>query len=137
MCLNETLHAYASIINIIKNKYFMSTKTKKTVKATAKTVKAATTKAAPKATKAIKAIKAIKTVKVVAKAAPTKTVSNKAKKSSRNTIAVVQLTPKGRRIRKYNSMSDAERATGVNTGSISKVVRGIMKTAGGFVWANA
>jgi hypothetical protein len=34
-------------------------------------------------------------------------------------------------------MSDAERATGVNTGSISKVVRGIMKTAGGFVWTNA
>ena len=107
----------------------MSTKTKKTVKATAKTVKAAPMKAAPK--------KATKTVKVVAKAAPAKTVSKKAKTSNRNTIAVVQLTPRGRRIRKYNSMSDAERATGVNTGSISKVVRGIMKTAGGFVWTNA
>lgn len=106
----------------------MSTKTNKTVKATAKTVKAASMKAAPKATK---------TVKVVAKAAPAKTVSKKAKTSNRNTIAVVQLTPRGRRIRKYNSMSDAERATGVNTGSISKAVRGIMKTAGGFVWANA
>ncbi len=112
----------------------MSTKTKKTVKATAKakTVKAAV-KTAPKATKAV----ASKTVKVVAKAAPAKTVSKKAKTNNRNTIAVVQLTPRGRRIRKYNSMSDAERATGVNTGSISKVVRGIMKTAGGFVWANA
>jgi muramoyltetrapeptide carboxypeptidase LdcA involved in peptidoglycan recycling len=90
----------------------------------------------PKATKAV----ASKTVKVVAKstpATPSKTVSKKAKTSNRNTIAVVQLTPRGRRIRKYNSMSDAERATGVNTGSISKVVRGIMKTAGGFVWANA
>ncbi len=110
----------------------MSTKTKKTVKATAKTVKAVA-KMAPKATKAV----ASKTVKVVAKAAPAKTVSKKAKTNNRNTIAVVQLTPRGRRIRKYKSMSDAERATGVNTGSISKVVRGIMKTAGGFVWANA
>jgi len=116
---------------IIKNKK-MSTKSKKTVKATAKTVKAVA-KMAPKATKAV----ASKTVKVVAKSAPAKTVSKKAKTNNRNTIAVVQLTPRGRRIRKYNSMSDAERATGVNTGSISKVVRGIMKTAGGFVWANA
>lgn len=112
----------------------MSTKAKKTVKATAKTVKAAV-KPATKATKTV-ATKS-KTVKVVAKAAPAKTVSKKAKTSNRNTIAVIQLTPRGRRIRKYNSMSDAERATGVNTGSISKVVRGIMKTAGGFVWANA
>jgi hypothetical protein len=114
----------------------MSTKAKKTVKAStkAKTVKAAA-KPAAKATKTV-ATKS-KTVKVVAKAAPAKTVSKKAKTSNRNTIAVIQLTPRGRRIRKYNSMSDAERATGVNTGSISKVVRGIMKTAGGFVWANA
>jgi hypothetical protein len=114
----------------------MSTKAKKTVKATtkAKTVKAAV-KPAAKATMTV-ATKS-KTVKVVAKAAPAKTVSKKAKTSNRNTIAVIQLTPRGRRIRKYNSMSDAERATGVNTGSISKVVRGIMKTAGGFVWANA
>jgi len=123
-----------SINYIIIKKQKMSTKTKKTVKATAKakTVKAAV-KTAPKATKAV----ASKTVKVVTKAAPAKTVSKKAKTNNRNTIAVVQLTPRGRRIRKYNSMSDAERATGVNTGSISKVVRGIMKTAGGFVWANA
>ena len=116
----------------------MSTKAKKTVKATkAKAVKAVV-KTAPKATKAVAS--KTKTVKVVAKstpATPSKTVSKKAKTSNRNTIAVVQLTPRGRRIRKYNSMSDAERATGVNTGSISKVVRGIMKTAGGFVWANA
>jgi muramoyltetrapeptide carboxypeptidase LdcA involved in peptidoglycan recycling len=116
----------------------MSTKAKKTVKATkAKAVKAVV-KTAPKSTKAVAS--KTKTVKVVAKstpATPSKTVSKKAKTSNRNTIAVVQLTPRGRRIRKYNSMSDAERATGVNTGSISKVVRGIMKTAGGFVWANA
>jgi len=66
-----------------------------------------------------------------------KVVSKKVKTPKRNTIAVVQLTPRGRRIRKYNSMTEAEKITGVNTGSISKVVRGIMKTAGGFVWANA
>ena len=117
----------------------MSTKAKKTIKAApkAKAVKAVV-KTAPKATMAV--APKTKTVKVVAKstpATPSKTVSKKAKTSNRNTIAVIQLTPRGRRIRKYNSMSDAERATGVNTGSISKVVRGIMKTAGGFVWANA
>jgi len=128
MCLNETFHSYLSIINITKKKYIMMEKTRKIVKATAKTLKAVAMKATQKATK---------TVKVVAKSTPSKTVSKKAKTSNRNTIAVVQLTPRGRRIRKYNSMSDAERATGVNTGSISKVVRGIMKTAGGFVWTNA
>jgi len=114
----------------------MSTKVKKTVKATtkAKAVKAVV-KTAPKATKAVAS--KTKTVKVVAKSTTSKAVSKKAKTNNRNTIAVIQLTPRGRRIKKYNSMSDAERATGVNTGSISKVVRGIMKTAGGFVWANA
>lgn len=57
--------------------------------------------------------------------------------STRNTVSVIQFTPRGRRIRKYNSMSDAMRATGVNTGSISKAVRGICQTAGGFRWTNA
>jgi len=75
------------------------------------------TKSTPKATMKAKAVK-------------------KASVSTRNTVAVIQFTPRGRRIRKYNSMSDA-RATGVNTGSISKVVRGICQTAGGFRWANA
>ena len=76
----------------------MSTKAKKTVKATtkAKAVKAAV-KPATKATKTV-ATKS-KTVKVVAKAAPAKTVSKKAKTSNRNTIAVIQLTPRGRRKR--------------------------------------
>ena len=76
------------------------------------------TKATPKATMKVKAVK-------------------KTSASTRNTVAVIQFTPRGRRIRKYNSMSDAMRATGVNTGSISKVVRGICQTAGGFRWANA
>jgi hypothetical protein len=76
------------------------------------------TKATPKATMKAKVVK-------------------KASASTRNTVAVIQFTPRGRRIRKYNSMSDAMRATGVNTGSISKAVRGICQTAGGFRWANA
>jgi hypothetical protein len=99
----------------------MSTKSKTPVKSSARTIKNVATKS--------------KSVNSVSKEDSKK--SKKSKKSNRNTIAVIQLTPRGRRIRKYNSMSDAERATGVNTGSISKVVRGIMKTAGGFVWANA
>lgn len=106
----------------------MNSKQNKTVKAIAKTIKSVSLKVAQKASK---------TGKVIAKTVACKTVAKTAKISNRNTIAVIQLTPKGRRIRKYNSMSDAERATGVNTGSISKVVRGIIKTAGGFVWANA
>lgn len=111
----------------------MSTKTKKEVKSS---VKSKVAKAAPK-TVAKKTATKTPVAKSMTKTTATKTVSKKAKTASRNTIAVIQFTPRGRRIRKYNSMSDAERATGVNTGSISKVVRGIMKTAGGFVWANA
>ncbi len=70
------------------------------------------------------------------KAANTKANPKTAKAYNRNTVAVVQFTPRGRRIRKYNSIAEAQRATGVNTGSISKAVRGLVKTAGGFVWTN-
>ena len=111
----------------------MSTKTKKVVNTTTKSkvAKTPTQKASkPVATKA-------KSSKVVAKTTAPKSVSKKTKTPMRNTIAVIQFTPRGRRIRKYNSMSDAERATGVNSGSISKAVRGITKTAGGFTWTNA
>jgi len=75
--------------------------------------------------------------KATAKATMKAKVVKKTSASTRNTVAVIQFTPRGRRIRKYNSMSDAMRATGVNTGSISKAVRGICQTAGGFRWANA
>lgn len=47
---------------------------------------------------------------------------------------VVQYTVKGRRVKKYNSITQASNNTGVNTGSISKVTRGLCKTAGGFRW---
>jgi hypothetical protein len=111
----------------------MSTKTKKVVNSATKSKVAKTP--TQKATKPV-ASKA-KSSKVVAKTAAPKSVSKKVKTPMRNTIAVIQFTPRGRRIRKYNSMSDAQRATGVNSGSISKAVRGITKTAGGFTWANA
>jgi len=111
----------------------MSTKTKKVVSSATKSkvAKTHTQKASkPTATKA-------KNSKVVAKTTAPKSVSKKTKTSMRKTIAVIQFTPRGRRIRKYNSMSDAQKATGVNSGSISKAVRGITKTAGGFTWNNA
>ena len=110
----------------------MSTKTKKsTPKASTKSPKAST-----KTTKAVKNVK-VNSTKNETKNTPKAVAPKKVKKSNRATVAVIQYTPKGRRIRKYNSISDAQRATGVNTGSISKVVRGICKTAGGFRWANA
>jgi hypothetical protein len=73
-----------------------------------------------------------KTVKASMKAKNKKTA-----KSSRVTTPVVQMTERGRRIKKYKSICEASSNTGVNTGSISKVVRGICQTAGGFRWANA
>jgi hypothetical protein len=66
--------------------------------------------------------------------------ATKAKKSSkptRVTNPVIQMTERGRKIRKYKSICEASSVTGVNTGSISKVVRGIGHTAGGFRWSNA
>jgi hypothetical protein len=106
----------------------MNTKTKKaTPKASTKAPKVvATTK-----TKTVKAT--TKTVKPTAKTKSTP----KIKKSNRVTVSVVQYTPKGRRIRGYKSLTAASTTTGVNVGSISKVVRGIGQTAGGFRWANA
>ena len=127
----------------------MSTKGKTTATAKTKTTapkatKSATPKAKTVTTKSPKATtpkaKTPAAPKAKTPAAPktvnTKATPKKAKVSNRNTVAVVQLTPRGRRIRKYNSIAEAQRATGVNTGSISKAVRGIVKTAGGFCWAN-
>lgn len=71
------------------------------------------------------------------KAASIKASRNRKSASSRVKNPVIQMTANGRRIRKFNSICDASIQTGVNTGSISKVVRGICNTAGGFRWANA
>ena len=68
----------------------------------------------------------------------TKTSGRPAKKKvNPNSKAVIQMTPRGRRIRKYPSISAAANATGVNSGSISYVIREMRKTAGGFRWAMA
>lgn len=72
-----------------------------------------------------------------AKATMKASSSKKSVKSSRVTTPVIQMTERGRRIKKYKSICEASANTGVNTGSISKVVRGICQTAGGFRWANA
>lgn len=77
--------------------------------------------------------KTVKTSKSSMKASSTK----KASKPSRVTTPVIQMTERGRRIKKYRSICEASAITGVNSGSISKVVRGICQTAGGFRWANA
>jgi hypothetical protein len=63
--------------------------------------------------------------------------SKKSSTSSRVMNPVIQMNVRGRKIKKYKSISEASLVTGVNTGSISKVVRGIGSTAGGFRWANA
>lgn len=48
-----------------------------------------------------------------------------------------QLDKNGKTITKYVSVREAARLTGVDNGSISKCCRGLLRTAGGFVWAFA
>jgi hypothetical protein len=52
----------------------------------------------------------------------------------KNTIPVVQMTPGGRKLKKYSSIREAATSTGVDPSNISKVTRGVYKTAGGFRW---
>lgn len=40
----------------------------------------------------------------------------------------------GRIVRRYGSLMDAERATGIRSGNICNAARGKMKTAGGYEW---
>ena len=57
------------------------------------------------------------------------------KKSNISTTAVEQIDrDTGTIIAKFDSMADAERAIGINSGQISKCVQGKRKDAGGFVW---
>lgn len=63
-----------------------------------------------------------------------KKVVNKTRKPRRSSIAVTQLKKSGKRVRSYNSLCEASDKTGVNVGSISKAVRGITNSAGGFCW---
>lgn len=51
-----------------------------------------------------------------------------------NARGVIQLSPSLKMIRRYDSIADAVRATGVNINGIIGCCRGRRKTAGGFVW---
>lgn len=48
--------------------------------------------------------------------------------------AVIQLDLNGNIINHFHSLNEAENETGINATSISKVINGHIKTAGGFVW---
>jgi hypothetical protein len=67
------------------------------------------------------------------------TSTKRAKKSQTRSDAtpVVILNSKGNPKRKFSSIYQAATKTGVNSGSISKAVRGLINTAGGFRWRQA
>ena len=48
--------------------------------------------------------------------------------------AVLQLNDSGDLIREYSSISEASAETGINRVSISSVLRGKTKHAGGYIW---
>jgi hypothetical protein len=48
--------------------------------------------------------------------------------------SVYQTTAGGRKLKKYSSISEAGQVTGTDPSSISKAMRGILKSAGGFYW---
>ena len=67
------------------------------------------------------------------------TTTKRASKAQTRTDAtpVVILNSKGNPKRKFASIYQAATKTGVNSGSISKAVRGLINTAGGFRWRQA
>lgn len=56
---------------------------------------------------------------------------------NKNMVAVVQMTTGGRKLKRYSSIREASNVTGVDSSNISKVTRGVYKTAGGFRWQTA
>jgi hypothetical protein len=75
--------------------------------------------------------------KTVVRSKTKTTVKRNTKKPVARGTAVIQMTPRGRRIRKYPSINAASESTGINSGSISYVVRDMRNTAGGFKWKTA
>jgi hypothetical protein len=67
------------------------------------------------------------------------TTTKRASKAQTRTDAtpVVILNSKGNPKRKFASIYQAATKTGVNSGSISKAVRGLVNTAGGYRWRQA
>lgn len=51
--------------------------------------------------------------------------------------AVIQKNPEGKIISEYPSISEAERATGIDGSTISKCCRGALKQSGGYIWKYA
>lgn len=64
----------------------------------------------------------------------TLTTKKVSKRINKRSFSVLKMTEGGRKLKKYSSMKEAERMTGVNSGSISKATRGLIKSAGGFRW---
>lgn len=67
----------------------------------------------------------------------TKMANTKKAVKRKNTVSVVQMTPGGRKLKKYSSIREAATSTGTDPSNISKVTRGVYKTAGGFRWQTA
>lgn len=51
-----------------------------------------------------------------------------------NSKKILQYSKKGKLIKKWDSMSDAENATNINQGNISNCCNGERGTAGGYIW---
>lgn len=62
--------------------------------------------------------------------------NNKDKKGYKSTrgLEVIQYDKKGIEIRRYGSLRDAERNTGIKASSISLNINNKLKTAGGYIW---
>ena len=67
--------------------------------------------------------------------ANTKTPSAKSRKTTNSrSKSVLQMTPGGRKLKRFSSIRQAGLVTGVDPSNISKATRGVYQTAGGFRW---
>lgn len=55
----------------------------------------------------------------------------------RDFVKVIQIDKDGYEVERYDSISEAAKRTGILDSSISNVVRGKYKTAGGYIWKRA
>lgn len=62
---------------------------------------------------------------------------NYSQKGYKNPKAVIQCDLNGNEIRRYKSIKDAERITGIDNSGIAKACKGIYKTQKGFKWRYA
>lgn len=52
----------------------------------------------------------------------------------KNRCPISQYSKDGKYIQTFNSMYEAQKQTGISQGSIDNVIKGIQKSAGGFIW---